>query len=270
MNKDAGAILRRRCLVPSGRGVQLNRCSICTVRQWALCQPLQDSDLNIINDFKSGEKSIPMGEDLYIEGGQWHDLYTVLDGWIFLYSLLDDGRRQITKVALPGDFIGFVPDLNGPINHSAQALTDSQLCVFPKTKILKLFQNHPELAIRMTWLVARDTAMAHERLMSVGRRTAKERVSEFLLELYYRLRIRSQESVGAKIPLPLTQEHIGDALGLTGVHVNRTVRRLREAGLLTIEKKCLKILDPDGLAKIARIDTETLSRLNLVLTETNC
>ena len=263
-------VSRQNCIVSSDQGVRLNRCSICAVRQWALCQPLQEADLDVVKNFKSGEKRISTGEDLYVAGERWHELYTLLDGWIFLYKLLDDGRRQITKVVLPGDFIGFVPDLDGPMDHSAGALTDAHLCVFPKTKLLGVFKEYPELAIRMTWLIARDMEMAHERLMSVGRRTAKEAVSQFLLELYFRLRFRSSESVPAKIPLPLTQEHIGDALGLTGVHVNRILRGLREAGLFTIEKKCLKILDPDGLAKIARIDTETLSRLNLVLTETNC
>ncbi len=269
MTQGMEYVTRQSCIVPSDQGIRLNRCSICTVRQWALCQPLRETDLNVVENFKSGEKTIFTGEDLYVAGEQSRELYTLLDGWIFLYKLLDDGRRQITKIVLPGDFIGFGPDLNGPMDHSAGALTDAQLCVFPKTKILGLFKEHPELAIRMTWLVARDMEMAHERLMSVGRRTAREGVSQFLLELYYRLRFRSSVSVGTNMPLPLTQEHIGDSLGLTAVHVNRTVRKLRETGLLAIEKKNLRILDPDGLAKIARIDAETLSRLNFSLTATN-
>ena len=254
--------------LPCDPGVRLNRCSICRVRQWALCQPLPDADLCVVENFKSGERKVASGADVYTEGEPWHELYTLLDGWILLYKLLDDGRRQITKVVLPGDFIGFVPDLNGPMDHSAAALTDVQLCVFPRTKIFELFKAHPELAIRMTWLVARDVEMAQERLISVGRRTAEERVSHFLLELYYRLRFRSPEPQGTKIPLPLTQEHIGDALGLTAVHVNRTIRKLREAGMLAIEKQSLKILDPDSLAEMAKVEDETLQRLNVSLSGT--
>lgn len=226
------------------------------MRKTSLCAPLSDAELAIVEAFKSGDRVVRAGTDLYAQGEPCKELYTVVSGWVFQYKLLEDGRRQIARVALPGDFVGFQPDLSANLDHAAQALTDARLCVFPREGMLALFRAHPELAIRLTWMIARDEGQARERLTSLGRRTARERVAHFLLELFYRLRLRDAEPVGASIPLPLTQEHLGDALGLTAVHVNRTLRQLREDGLIRIADRTLHVLDPDGLAVIAGFDDE--------------
>ena len=230
------------------------------MRHWAICQPLVERDLQIVEGYKSGDRSVREGADLYSEGETWHELYTLLEGWVFYYKLLEDGRRQITKIVLPGDLVGFQPDLTGRLDHSAQTLTPVRLCVFPRANFIELCKANPELAIRLTWMVARDVEAAGEGLTNIGRRTARERVAHFLLGLYYRVRLRHPEPVGSVIPLPLTQEHIGDALGLTAVHVNRTLRRLRDEGLLNVSNRTLHVIEPDHLADIAGIDEDSLIR----------
>ncbi len=238
-----------------------NPCAACPVRELAICKALPDQDLDIIQNFRTSVRAIPAGADLYIEGEPWRELYTVLEGWLFMYKLLEDGRRQITKILLPGDFVGFEADLEAPMDHSVQTLTEARVCVFPRANVMNLFKEHPELAIRLTQMISRDVAMAHERLTSVGRRSALERVAHFLLELFYRVRLQHPEPVGSTISMPLTQEHIGDALGLTSVHVNRTLRKLQKRGLINIAKRTLHVLDPDRLADVAGFEDEAMARL---------
>ncbi len=252
MLKRAARVSRIRVVHP---------CAACPVRKWAICQALPDDELDVVQEFISGERMFPAGVDLFLEGEPWNELYTVLTGWMIMYKLLEDGRRQITKIVLPGDFVGFQPDLEAPMDHSIQTLTDARVCVFPRNHVLELFKEHPDLAIRLTGMISRDVAMAHERLTSVARRSALERVAYFLLELFYRVRLRHLEPVGSTIPLPLNQEDIGDALGLTSVHVNRTLRELRQKGLIKIAKRTLHVLDPDQLADIAGFEEDAFEQL---------
>ena len=136
------------------------------------------------------------------------------------------------------------------------ALTTIEVCVFPKRGLLTMFGRHPKMAVRMACIAARDQVFAYQHLTSVGRRTARERIANLLLELFVRLRQSAPEASGDSIRLPLTQEHLGDALGLTSVHVNRTLRALREDGVLAIKRGALSILDPDRLAEEAGFDDE--------------
>ncbi len=230
-------------------------CRSCTVRDDALCAPLSDGELATVERFKAGNRTVAAGADLYRQDEPSGELYTLLDGWVFLYQMLEDGRRQILDFALLGAFLGFQPNLHGPLAHSAQCLTDIAVCVFPRNNLFDLFRAYPELALRMAWITARDGALAREHLTNVGRRSARERVAHLLLELFHRVRRRARpSSADNRVALPLTQEHIGDALGLTTVHVNRTLRMLRESNLLEVRGGMLRILDPDALAKLAGFD----------------
>ncbi len=231
-------------------------CRTCAVRDEALCAPLSDRELGIVEHFKAGNRVIPAGSDLFHQGEPSSELYTLLDGWVFLYQILEDGRRQILDFALPGAFLGFQPDLAAPMAHAAHCLTDVAVCVFPRKNLFGLFRKHPELALRMAWITARDWTLANEHLTNLGRRSARERVAHLLLELFYRVRLGHPSAHGGTIELPLTQEHIGDALGLTSVHVNRTLRQLRESGLVGLSGRTLRVLDPDALADVAGFDTE--------------
>ncbi|MFQ5784467.1 MAG: Crp/Fnr family transcriptional regulator [Alphaproteobacteria bacterium] len=228
------------------------------MREEALCAPLSDGEIGIVERFKSGNRVIDAGSDLYFQGEPCAELYTLLDGWVFLYQILEDGRRQILDFSLPGAFLGFQPDLAAGRTHSAQCLTDVAVCVFPSKNLLGLFRAYPELALRMAWITARDRTLANEHLTNIGRRTARERVAHLLLEIYFRVRLGDPSPHADAIELPLTQEHIGDALGLTSVHVNRTLRQLREAGLVAVEGRTLRVLDPDTLADVAGFDSEAV------------
>jgi CRP/FNR family transcriptional regulator len=222
-------------------------CATCPIRGRALFQPLSQGEVELVAHFRSEDRVVHGATDLYRQGEPCSELYTLFDGWAFLYKLLEDGRRQILKFCLPGDFLGFQPDLETPRVHSAHAVTDVALCVFPRPNLLHMFGEHPKLGISLTWITAHDQALSYEHLTNVGRRSAKERLAYLLLELFYRAREVTEPDSEGGIFFPLTQEHLADALGLTPIHVNRTLRELRGEGVVELGGRRLKVPDPGAL-----------------------
>jgi CRP-like cAMP-binding protein len=225
-------------------------CGECPVRRLALFQPLSREELVAMQSHRLEQRTLPAGAVLYAQDSRIDETYTLFQGWAMLHRTLDDGRRQILKFALPGDFLGFQPALDAPVLHSAQALTPVTLCVFKREALMQMFREHPTLAIRMAWITAREEASAHDHLTSLGRRPAKERLAHLFLELHQRLSARGAVDERAGIPVPLKQEHLADALGLTTIHVNRTLRVLREAGLAVLRGGVLRIANRAALVEL--------------------
>lgn len=203
---------------------------------------------------RSGDRRFEAGSDLFNFGEKRNALYRLVDGWVALYSLMEDGRRQILHFALPGAVLAFVP--GRVMTYSAQALTDAVVGVVPYENLYSVLGKHPEVGMQLAWVVGRDRGLAYDRLLSVGRHTARERVVHLLLELFVRYRMRWPGHHIEEMHLPLTQEHIGDATGLTGVHVNRVLRSLRSDGVLEFHYHRLRILNPDKLVDAADIDPQ--------------
>ena len=216
-----------------------------------MCQPLDGERLSIVQAFKSGDRVLPAGSQLYGEGETCSELYNLLDGWVALHRLVDSGRCQILDFALPGAFLGYQPDLAGPMLHGAQCLTDVAVCVFPRQRFVDLLAKHPGLTARLATLQAEELVRAHDHLTNVACRPARSRLANLLLELCSRLRRRHPKLKPLDVKIPLTQNNIADALGLTGVYVNIILRQLREEGLLVFKGGRLQIPDPARLAKIA-------------------
>jgi CRP-like cAMP-binding protein len=231
-------------------------CAACGVRGQTVCAPLGIAELDIVESFRVGSRKLGAHTDIFSQGEVGSEVYTILGGWVMLYTLLEDGRRQIVDFCLPGAFIGFQPDLDAPSKHTAEALTPVELYPLPKRGLLSMFAQHPEMAVRMACIVARDQVFAYQHLASVGRRTARGRIANLLLELFVRVRQSSLEASGDSIHLPLTQEHLADALGLTSVHVNRTLRVMREDGVLAGNLGAFSILNPDRLAEETGFDAD--------------
>lgn len=221
-----------------------------------VCQPFVPERLDVVETFKKGDRVFPAGSRLYQQGVPCTELYNLLDGWVMLYRLLPSGRRQVLDFALPGAFLGWQPNAMGRLLHDAVCLTDVAVCVFPRAPFPSLMRERPELAERLAWLQARDTISAHDHLTNIGKRSARARLSHFLLELYARVEHRYSVVNGEGIELPLTQEHIADALGLTNIYVNKTLRTLREDGLVRLGRGWLQILNPSELAVIGEFDAK--------------
>lgn len=180
-------------------------------------------------------------------------VYTIHSGWALSCILLPDGRRQIISFLVPGDTISFASLFQKPSNTLIKALTDITLCAFDaqKMKSLLLRPGGPREAFDTAFSV-RIIDMMH-RLTDIGRRRAPGRVANFLLGLERRLSACGLAKNGV-FAFPARQEHIADALGLTPVHVNRTLVQLRKLGVINFRKGMMEIIDRAGLQKIADED----------------
>jgi CRP-like cAMP-binding protein len=194
---------------------------------------------------------VAANHEVYAEGEQADDVYVVLEGWAVLSQILEDGRRQILDFALPGAILGFAGAAEASMRHSAEALTELKVAVLPRGRLGEVFVREPRLAMRFAEAMAGMLESAYESLTDAGRRTAREAVAHLLLRLARRLQASPSRPTGAALHLPLTLEDIGDALGLTAVHVCRTLRGLREDGIVTFHKGQLRIQSTGRLAVAA-------------------
>ena len=232
---------------PSGRKVP---CEKCPLRQFECLREFNAKELEFVSNFKSGELNVEAGTSILLQSTNSAHLYTVLSGWAFRYKTLPDGRRQILNYAMPSDLIGLQGSVNDEMQHSVEALTDVMLCVFPREKLWDLYTNYPTLAFDVTWIAAREEQILDEGLMSVGRRTAMERLAYLLLTMFQ----RAEEvglTKGNSIRFPFTQQHVADTLGLSLVHTNKTLQRLNATKTMRWKGRRFEILDREALAKLA-------------------
>ena len=232
---------------PSGRKVP---CEKCPLRDLHALREFSAKELEFVSEFKSGELNVQAGTNILLQGTNSAHLYTVLSGWAFRYKTLADGRRQILNFALPSDLLGLQGSVNDEMQHSVEALTDMMLCVFPREKLWNLYRDYPTLAFDVTWLAAREEQILDEHLLSVGRRTAMERLAYLLLVVFQRA-----EEVGLNkgntIQFPFTQQHVADMLGMSLVHTNKTLRRLTATKTIRWKERRFEMLDREALAKLA-------------------
>jgi len=208
-------------------------CKSCPLRVSGRFSANTDAEVTFIEDFKKDER-----------------LYTLLSGWAFRYRTLSDGRRQIFNFLLPGDFIGLQDQLEQASAHGVEALTHVQLCVFPLKRLWDLYSQHPALGFDITWLCAHEELIVDENLLTVGRRSAYERIAMLLIHLYKRAQ-SSGLGDDKGVPFPLTQQHIADALGLSLVHVNKTMKRLQAAELYSLQGGRLVLTKPAAMERLA-------------------
>lgn len=223
---------------------------------WIAAEPPDEIErFRLLSGYRGGDRRIAAGRDIICIGSTSGTIFNILDGWVALYTLLPDGRRQIVQFALPGAVLGLFPS-GGQATFGAQALTETVLSVIPYPQFCLLTRDDPAIALRMAISLARDCDLAFERITSIGRRTARERVAHLLLELFIRYRAKMPEDPIEEMHLPMTQEQLGDAIGLTFVHVNRVLRRLRRDGVVEFHYRRLRILNSDKLIKIAGMDRQ--------------
>jgi CRP/FNR family transcriptional regulator, anaerobic regulatory protein len=235
---------------PSCADLTQTSCDACPIRASAAFREFSPPELDFVRHFKIGEMRVTAGSTVLLEGAETENLYTVLSGWSFRYKSLADGRRQILNFALPGDLLGLQASLFEALHHSVEALTEMRLCIFRRDRLWALYRDHPRLALDITWLTARQELVLDDGMTSLGRRTARERVANLLLHLYSRA-----EEIGLadenEVELPITQQHLADALGLSLVHTNKTLRHLVDLGLVHWKNRTMKLLDAARLADLS-------------------
>ena len=188
------------------------------------------------------DRTFRRGSVVISESGSARELFIVRSGWLHSSVVLGNGSRQIMRFHFQGDILGLPLLAFEDSPETVTAVTDAVLCPFSRERLAAIIAEHPRVAaLLLSMAVAGRVALA-DRLASIGRTSARARVSSLLCELYRRLRLLGLADDGG-IPLPLTQEDIGDATGLTAVHVNRMMRGLAEDGLIDRIGGQLHILD---------------------------
>jgi CRP/FNR family transcriptional regulator len=201
-------------------------------------------------ELEGAERVYRRGSLIRREHDRAHEVYVVNSGWLLSFVLLDDGSRQILRLHLPGDMVGLSCAAFNKATESLVALTDVRLSPVEKTALNRLFVEHPRLGALLFVIAQAEKVSLSDRLASLGRTSAKARVAALILDTVARLRVMNA-TLGDSFAFPLTQEEIGDATGLTAVHVNRMIRALVEEGLISRQANQLTILNEDRLAEIA-------------------
>jgi CRP-like cAMP-binding protein len=230
-------------------------------RRLAQLVPLSPDDVGILSDLQSSTRTVQRHRDIVTEGRSYDSLFIIMEGNAIRYRILHDGRRQIINIILPGDIVGILGSFTDGSLYSTKALTDMLVAVVPISRFNTMIETHPRLITKIFWSLSCESTIYAEHLIDLGRRSALERVAHFLLELLTRLRtVGLAQDHSYKIPL--TQELLGDALGLSIPHINRVLRRLREDGLVVVEDQRVTIQDIDALSELADFEPGYLSRFS--------
>jgi CRP-like cAMP-binding protein len=237
----------------------LPKCENCAIRDSALFGELETEQLDKARSLRSAQQTYEAGEYLYHEGDTSEKAFTVYSGWVTLFKNLKNGDRQILRFALPGDFLCYKVGKHKIVDHSAIAASDVTLCAFPIDRFKQIIAELPDLAFAISSVTETTTQRCHSALTSIASHPAETKVAFLLLSLY--VREMSLSSNNECVPFPITQEDVGDALGLTSIHVNRVFQSLRGKGLIECKNRCLWVSDKKALAKVAKISLPELENL---------
>ena len=223
---------------------------------------LSTEEIDLLAQLQVPMRTIRHNQQLIKEGLKYNEIFVLLNGIAIRYRVLNDRRRQILNIVLPGDFIGFPACFFESALFSVGALTEIQVSSVPIAQLLALFEQHRRVAALLLWQFSCEAAMYAEHIVELGQRSAVQRVAHFLLEILTRLRaigLAEEHSYS----MPLTQELIGEVLGLSAAHINRSLRQLREEGLVTIKAQNVVIRDFAGLSEVAEFETSYIDRFRI-------
>lgn len=225
-------------------------CMPCPSRAQAMCGGLAPDELRRLSELVQVQRLDP-GQSLFAEGEEAQFLFNIAAGMIKLYKLLPDGRRQITGFLMPGDFLGLMFADRYP--YSAETVTPAMLCRFQRRKLEALLDSCPKLHKRLFGLVTQELAGAHDQMLLLGRKTAREKICSFLVMLERRAgRITQPAATVSIIQLPMSRADIADYLGLTTETVSRTLTWLKTRGVISLlDGNRVSFSRPDSLRELA-------------------
>jgi CRP-like cAMP-binding protein len=223
------------------------------IRKLRSISPLSDDEKACLATLQFSTRNVAADQDIVQEGDRPSECCLVIEGFVCRYKLTDQGKRQIFSFHLPGD----IPDLQSlhlrVMDHSLTTLTPSKLAFIPHEHLTRVMHRCPRLADVLWRDTLIDAAVFREWMIGIGRRSAETRIAHVLCEVLVRMR-----AVGLanehRCELPITQAELGDALGLSTVHVNRSLQELRGKGLITLRGSILTVEDWQGLKKAGEFD----------------
>ena len=230
-------------------------------RRLAAVSSLSDHERTLLLNWQQHCKSYPAGSEMTGGPDQHLRPKLIISGWACRERIMPNGRRQLLSILLPGDLIG------GCMNQRALDLVEvvaiSNVRVMNVGGLLRAVEEHPDeytgIARGLSMLQFSEERRLLDHMVRLGSQPALQRIAGFLLELFQRCRAIGFVSGGSFV-MPLTQEMLGNALGLSVVHVNRVMRQLKSERLIDLHSGIVKILDVAGLARIADLPASDAGR----------
>jgi CRP-like cAMP-binding protein len=220
--------------------------------------PLSEEEQQVVAKATSRVRTIAARQDIVREGEEGlADCNLVLEGFAFRYKVLPGGRRQILSFQIAGDFCDIQSFVLRRMDHSIGTLTPCKLAVIPHGTIRTITESYPRIARALWRETLVDAAVYREWMASIGRRSAYQRIAHLLCEVSTRLKAVGLGRDGS-YELPIIQADLADSLGLSIVHVNRTLQQLRAEGLITLRASTLFIHDRSRLENAGGFDPSYL------------
>jgi CRP-like cAMP-binding protein len=227
------------------------------VRKLTTFADLNEVQRNKLDALCSDVRTVASKTDIASDGDRPESIQLIVDGWAARYKHLPDGGRQIMAFLLPGDLLDAHVTILGHMDHGVRAITRCKVAYIKADSLDTLTSEDNLLARACWWSTLVDEATLRSWIVSLGRRDAYERVAHLLCEIHARAALLGLVHYD-RFDLPFTQEEIADATGLTAVHTNRTLQRLRAENLIELSGKVLTVLDVTALQEVAGFDPSFL------------
>ncbi len=212
--------------------------------------PLEADDRDALLGLPNMVRRVVAGAHIVRDGDRPEHCTALVSGFAYRHKITGEGGRQIMSVHIRGDFLDLQNSLLPVADHNVQALSAAEVAFIPREAIRELAMQRPAVAAALWFDTLVDASVFREWVVNVGRRDARTRVAHLLCEFFARLEAAGLAS-DHRYDLPMTQEQLADAVGLTSVHVNRVLRQLGEEGLIKRERRDIVILDWDRMRHVA-------------------
>ena len=218
---------------------------------------LTPREKRLLQDAVVQQREVASRHEIVSEGSSPTEISLVVSGFACRYTLLSDGRRQIMAFLIPGDFCNLRALHTDRMDFGVVATGSCCLVRISRQKLSEIVENYPHIGLALWRDMTIDAAICRQWLTNVGRRSAYERIAHLLCEVYWRFRaagLLHQHSC----ELPMSQTELADAMGLSPVHINRTLQKLRADGLITLQSRALHVLDVPRLQTVGEFDPSYL------------
>ncbi len=218
---------------------------------------LSDSDRAALVAISSKSERVERHQHLIREGDDPNFVFLLIEGWAIRYKVLPSGKRQIVAFLLPGDLCDVHIFILDAMDHGIAMLSAGNVVRIPRDTMIAVIEDRPAISRALWWATLVDEAVLREWLVNIGGRSAFARTAHLLCELYVRMDNVALAKDSA-IHLPLTQIDLAEALGLTAVHVNRMLKRLRAGNLISYKSQHFIVHDIEALKAVAGFDASYL------------
>ena len=234
----------------------------CIVEKFKNFIDLTEDEKALLVSLEETKTHYTQGENIILKGEESRDIFVISDGWASISSSLDKNETSILDYRMSGDVAG-ISELSFDYSlYDLKALTDLEVCPFPKKSLSEMVRKAERLCTTFYSILSREQSILYERIISLGRRTAIEKVAHFILELSIRsLMINATHK--EEFFWPFDQQSLADALGISSKQVNRSLKELRDNEYIDYSRKTLKIVDREKLQALSGFNEQFLQPPNV-------